>query len=199
MAMAKTNDPLAQALYTDIKTWLPGDILTKVDRASMANSLEVRAPFLDHKFMEWAATLPSGLKLHRGTGKYILKRALEPLLPREILYRPKQGFSMPLSQWFRGRFEQELRSAIASPTLQDTGYFIGAHWNGWSTIMSAAGRITRRSFGWCSCLRFFLSTLLRSGEAPLISPVKAAAKGVGAILLAVFASQALAKEAIWCH
>ena len=123
MAMANTNDPLAQALYTDIKTWLPGDILTKVDRASMANSLEVRAPFLDHQFMEWAATLPVELKLHRGTGKYILKRALEPVLPREILYRPKQGFSMPLSHWFRGPLRAKLRNAIGSPMLQDTGYF----------------------------------------------------------------------------
>jgi asparagine synthase (glutamine-hydrolysing) len=126
MAMANTDDPLAQALYTDMKTWLPGDILTKVDRASMANSLEVRAPFLDHKFVEWAATLPSGLKLHRGTSKYILKRALDPLLPAEILHRPKQGFSMPIAQWFRGPLRARLRSAIASPVLQDTGYFSGA-------------------------------------------------------------------------
>jgi asparagine synthase (glutamine-hydrolysing) len=123
MAMAKTDDPLAQALYTDLKTWLPGDILTKVDRASMANALEVRAPFLDHKFMEWTATLPSALKLHRGTGKYILKRALEPVLPRAILYRPKQGFSMPLSRWFRGPLRSRLRSAIGSSVLQDAGYF----------------------------------------------------------------------------
>ena len=64
----------------------------------MANSLEVRAPFLDHQFVEWAATLPSELKLHRGTSKYILKRALDPILPPEILYRPKQGFSMPIRQ-----------------------------------------------------------------------------------------------------
>ena len=125
MTMAGTSDPLAQVLYTDLKTWLPGDILTKVDRASMANSLEVRAPFLDHKLMEWAATLPSELKLHRSTGKYILKRALEPVLPRKILYRTKQGFSMPLSQWFRGPLRTKLRSAIRSEALQDTGYFRG--------------------------------------------------------------------------
>jgi asparagine synthase (glutamine-hydrolysing) len=124
MAMANTDDPLAQAQYTDFKTWLPGDILTKVDRASMANSLEVRAPFLDHQFVEWAATLPAGLKLHRGTSKYILKRTLKPLLPREILYRPKQGFSMPISHWFRGSLRARLRNAIGSPVLQDTGYFM---------------------------------------------------------------------------
>jgi asparagine synthase (glutamine-hydrolysing) len=123
MAMANTSDPLAQVLYTDLKTWLPGDILTKVDRASMAHSLEVRAPFLDHKFMEWAATLTSGLKLHRGTEKYILKRALEPVLPRKILYRTKQGFSMPLSHWFRGPLRTRVRNAVENPTLLGTEYF----------------------------------------------------------------------------
>jgi asparagine synthase (glutamine-hydrolysing) len=123
MAMANTDDPLAQALYTDLKTWLPGDILTKVDRASMANSLEVRAPFLDHQFVEWAATLPARLKLRSQRSKYVLKRALEPLLPREILYRPKQGFSMPLARWFRGPLRAKLHSAIRSQPLQDTGYF----------------------------------------------------------------------------
>ena len=123
MAMADTDDPLAQALYTDLNTWLPGDILTKVDRASMANSLEVRAPLLDHQLVEWAATLPATLKLRGQSSKYILKRALEPLLPREILYRPKQGFSMPIARWFRGPLREKLRGAIASPLLQDTGYF----------------------------------------------------------------------------
>src|SRR6476469_4717532 len=124
MAAAATDDPLSQVLYADLKTWLPGDILTKVDRASMANSLEVRAPFLDHQFVEWAATLPAGLKLHKGTSKYILKRVLEPLLPRDILYRPKQGFSMPIAHWFRGPLRARLRTAIGSPLLQDTGYFM---------------------------------------------------------------------------
>src|SRR6202030_1691851 len=84
-AAAPTDDPLSRAQYADIKTYLPGDILTKVDRASMANSLEVRAPFLDHGFVEWSAAIPSDLKLHRGEGKYILKRALEDRLPPHIL------------------------------------------------------------------------------------------------------------------
>ena len=123
MAAAATDDPLSQVLYADIKTWLPGDILTKVDRASMANSLEVRAPFLDHQFVEWAATLPSELKLRRGTGKYILKRALDPVLPPDILYRPKQGFAMPLAHWFRGPLRARIRTAIESTKLHDTGYF----------------------------------------------------------------------------
>ena len=123
MASANSDDPLTQALYTDFNTWLPGDILTKVDRASMANSLEVRAPLLDHQFVEWVATLPASLKLHSQSSKYIFKRALEPLLPHEILYRPKQGFSMPLARWLRGPLRAKLRRAITSQLLRDTGYF----------------------------------------------------------------------------
>ncbi len=98
---ADTDDPLSKIQYVDVKTYLTDDILTKVDRASMAVSLEVRAPMLDHKFMECVASMPSSLKLRNGTGKYILKKAFEPILPAEILYRPKQGFAIPLGQWFK--------------------------------------------------------------------------------------------------
>ena len=114
MAKSNTNDPLAQALYTDIKTWLPGDILTKVDRASMANSLEVRAPFLDHKFMEWAATLPSGLKLHRGTGKYILKRALEPTCHARSSIGQSKGSRCRYPSGFEARFGQDFAAPSAA-------------------------------------------------------------------------------------
>jgi asparagine synthase (glutamine-hydrolysing) len=98
---AKTNDPLSRIQYVDIKTYLTDDILVKVDRASMANSLEVRAPMLDHKFMELAATMPSSLKLKGLQGKYILKKSLERILPKEILYRPKMGFGVPIATWLR--------------------------------------------------------------------------------------------------
>lgn len=98
---ADTEDLLSKIQYVDVKTYLTDDILTKVDRASMAVSLEVRAPMLDHKFMECVASIPSNLKLRSGTGKYILKKALEPTLPHNILYRPKQGFAVPLDVWFR--------------------------------------------------------------------------------------------------
>ena len=97
--------------YADFKTYLPGDILTKVDRASMANSLEVRVPLLDHTLVEWAARLPSDLKLHGREGKYVFKDALEPYVSKEILYRPKQGFAVPLATWFRG----PLRAACGIP------------------------------------------------------------------------------------
>lgn len=98
---ADTDDLLSKIQYVDIKTYLTDDILTKVDRASMAVSLEVRAPMLDHKFMECAASIPSNLKLKNGVGKYILKKALESVLPKDILYRSKQGFAVPLDVWFR--------------------------------------------------------------------------------------------------
>jgi len=97
-----------------IKTYLPGDILTKVDRASMANSLEVRAPFLDHRFVEWSATLPASSKLHDGEGKYVLKKSLESRLPENVLYRPKQGFSVPLAQWFRAELRDLTYETIFS-------------------------------------------------------------------------------------
>src|SRR5690606_38360998 len=94
-AEAPRDDPIARAQYIDLKTYLAGDILTKVDRASMAHSLEVRVPILDHTFVEWAAGLSTSLKFKNGSGKYILKRALEEWLPGDVLYRPKMGFAVP--------------------------------------------------------------------------------------------------------
>lgn len=107
-----TDDLLSKIQYVDIKTYLTDDILTKVDRASMAVSLEVRAPMLDHKFLELAAAIPSSLKLHNGTGKYILKKALEPVLPANILYRQKQGFAVPLDVWFRRELKEMAHHVI---------------------------------------------------------------------------------------
>ena len=98
---ADTHDLLSRIQYVDMKTYLPDDILVKVDRASMAVSLEVRAPLLDHLFVEMVATIPSSLKLRGRTGKYIFKKALAAVLPPEILYRKKQGFAVPLAHWFR--------------------------------------------------------------------------------------------------
>ena len=109
---ADTSDLLSKIQYVDIKTYLTDDILTKVDRASMAVSLEVRAPMLDHKFLELAASIPSELKLHNGTGKYVLKKALEPILPESILYRPKQGFAVPLGIWLRRELKDMARQVI---------------------------------------------------------------------------------------
>ncbi len=94
-------DHVSRILYTDMKTFLPGDILVKVDRMSMAHSLEVRAPLLDHRVIEYAARIPSQLKLKKQEKKYILKECFKSLLPDEILYRKKMGFSVPLASWLR--------------------------------------------------------------------------------------------------
>lgn len=123
MGAADTDDPVSQIQYADMKTYLPGDILTKVDRASMAHSLEVRVPLLDHPFAEWGAGLAPDMKMRGREGKYIFKKALEPLLPEDILYRPKMGFAVPLASWFRNELRDRLRSAIKSPALKDSGIF----------------------------------------------------------------------------
>ncbi|MFZ4289637.1 XrtA/PEP-CTERM system amidotransferase [Variovorax sp. HJSM1_2] len=122
-AKANTDDPLALIQYLDIKTYLVGDINTKVDRASMAHSLEVREPLLDHELLEWLATLPSSIKIKGQEGKYLLKKAMEPLLPNDVLYRPKMGFSVPLARWFRGPLRQRVRDAVLGPRLAATGWF----------------------------------------------------------------------------
>ncbi|MFL6439664.1 MAG: asparagine synthase (glutamine-hydrolyzing) [Terriglobales bacterium] len=118
------SDALGEVLYLDTKTYLPGDILTKVDRMSMANSLEVRAPLLDHCFAEWVAKLSPRWKLRRGEPKYILKRLAERLgVPRDVLYRKKQGFSMPLVHWFRQRPMPSLLEILLEPKTMQRGYF----------------------------------------------------------------------------
>ena len=117
------EDPLRMAQYLDFKTYLPGDILTKVDRASMAHSLEVRVPFLDHEFVGWTARLPTAMKLRGGSGKDVLKKALEPVLPREVLYRSKMGFAVPLDIWFRGSLEERIASSLGGSVLADSGVF----------------------------------------------------------------------------
>lgn len=120
---ANTDDPLALIQYLDYKTWLVGDINTKVDRASMAHSLEVREPLMDHQLIEWLATLPSSLKINAGEGKYVFKKAFEPLLPHDILYRSKMGFSVPLASWLRGPLTERMRESVLSPRMLDSGYF----------------------------------------------------------------------------
>ncbi|WP_297359030.1 XrtA/PEP-CTERM system amidotransferase [Thauera sp.] len=122
-AAAGTDDALALIQYLDLKTYLVGDINTKVDRASMAHSLEVREPLMDHKLVEWLATLPSGLKIQGNEGKYLFKKAMEPHLPNDVLYRPKMGFAVPLERWFRGPLKQRVRDAVLGHTLAATGIF----------------------------------------------------------------------------
>jgi len=122
-ARAGTDDALALVQYLDLKTYLVGDINTKVDRASMAHSLEVREPLMDHPLVEWLATLPRALKVSGSEGKLLLKKAMEPHLPHDVLYRPKMGFAVPLARWFRGPLRQRVREAVLGERLADTGWF----------------------------------------------------------------------------
>ena len=122
-ARAGTDDPLALIQYLDLKTYLVGDINTKVDRASMAHSLEVREPLMDHELVEWLATLPTSIKMRGQEGKYILKKAMEPFLPNEVLYRPKMGFAVPLARWFRGPLRQRVQDGLLGDRLAATGWF----------------------------------------------------------------------------
>ena len=122
-ARAPSDHPLSLVQYLDLKTYLVGDINTKVDRASMAHSLEVREPLMDHPLVEWLSNLPPDFKLRNGEGKVLLKKALGPYLPREILYRPKMGFAVPLARWFRGPLREPVRKAVLGSVLAETGWF----------------------------------------------------------------------------
>ena len=122
-ARAQTDDPLALIQYLDLKTYLVGDINTKVDRASMAHALEVREPLMDHTLVEWMAGLPRDFKVRRGEGKWLLKKSMQARLSKDVLYRPKMGFAVPLARWFRGPLRERMRSALLEGRLQDTGYF----------------------------------------------------------------------------
>jgi asparagine synthase (glutamine-hydrolysing) len=120
---ADTDDLLSRIQYIDFKTYLVDDILTKVDRASMANSLEVRVPILDHEFVELVANIPSNLKLNGHTSKYIFKKAAGRLLPDEILKRRKMGFSIPIGEWLKGELKPLLYDTILSKEFGERGLF----------------------------------------------------------------------------
>jgi asparagine synthase (glutamine-hydrolysing) len=98
---SRAKDPVNRVIDVDIKTYLADNILTKVDIASMAHSLEVRCPLIDQEVMKFAASLPGSMKIRRMTTKYLLRQVAEELLPRRILTRPKQGFGLPIDRWMR--------------------------------------------------------------------------------------------------
>lgn len=129
MRAAPARSGIDRAQYADLKFWLPGDILTKVDRTSMAVSLEAREPLLDHRLIEFAAALPESLRLRRGEGKWLLKKTMRRYLPDEILYRQKQGFVTPIAGWFRGPLAGAARAIGSSEALARTGWFDSARLN----------------------------------------------------------------------
>lgn len=117
------RDYLDKLMYVDTHLWLPDDLLTKVDRATMRYSLEARVPYLDHRFFEFCARLDPRLKVRGRTGKWLLKRVAEKYLPREVVHRNKQGFVMPLSEWLAGRLQHEMRAALAPTAFGRRGLF----------------------------------------------------------------------------
>jgi asparagine synthase (glutamine-hydrolysing) len=121
---APAEDPLGRVLYLDSKTYLPGDILTKVDRMSMATSLEARVPILDHIVLEWVTGLAPEWKLRGREQKYLLKKLAERVgVPREVLYRPKQGFALPLRHWMRHELKELIVTALTESRTMQRGYF----------------------------------------------------------------------------
>ena len=123
MSAAPAQSGLDQAQYADMKLWLPGDILTKVDRTSMAVGLEAREPLLDHRLLEFAASLPDKMRIRGGQGKWLMKKTMETYLPKDILYRPKMGFVTPIDQWFRGALASEARALSTSLTFSQMDLF----------------------------------------------------------------------------
>jgi asparagine synthase (glutamine-hydrolysing) len=132
-------DPVDGVISADVQTYLPGDLLVKLDTATMANSLEARSPFLDHEVMEFAARLRPNLKVRDQTGKYLLKQAGHGWIPDEILHARKKGFGVPIAEWLRGPLRSMTRDALADSVARQRGYFrpevvealIERHQNGW--------------------------------------------------------------------
>jgi asparagine synthase (glutamine-hydrolysing) len=136
---APARDPLSRVLYLDTKTYLPGDILTKVDRMSMLASLEVRVPMLDHLFLEWVAGLPPDWKMRGTKQKYILAKLAQRVgVPKDVLDRPKQGFALPLRHWMRNELRDLIVSVLQDSSTVQRGYFnppgvqrlLGEHFEG---------------------------------------------------------------------
>ena len=123
MRQARPMDALAQQQYVDVKTYLVDDILTKVDRMSMAVSLEARVPLLDYRIVEFALNLPPQMKLNRDTTKAILRRVMADRLPPAVLEKPKEGFSIPLKHWLRGELRPLMSDLLSAETVRRRGYF----------------------------------------------------------------------------
>ena len=150
--MAAGRDPVTRAMVADLLTYLPGDLLVKVDIASMAHGLECRGPFLDHRVVELALAMPLDrkLRLRKGRSKVILKRAFADLLPPPIRTRPKMGFGVPIDRWFRGELKDELRSGPARPRRASPAASSGPRpSSGWSTSTSTADATTPIGSGPC--------------------------------------------------
>jgi asparagine synthase (glutamine-hydrolysing) len=125
--LAGERDWISAVQYGDLQTYLPLDVLTKVDRMTMAHSIEARPPLLDHRLVEFAATIPARFRLHGGTTKYLFKQAMRGILPDEIIDRPKQGFAVPLAHWFRGPLAGFARDILLSDSCRQRGILNTEH------------------------------------------------------------------------
>ena len=123
MKISHRSGLLPQMLYADLKTYLPNDLLTKVDIVSMVHSLEVRVPFLDHELVEFAAKIPPELKIRGEVSKYILKQTVSGVVPPSVLKKKKQGFALPLAKWFRGELKEFAQETLTSTTFKNRGLF----------------------------------------------------------------------------
>jgi asparagine synthase (glutamine-hydrolysing) len=123
LAKTKASDPLNRMLYVDSKTWLPDDLLVKADKITMANSVELRVPLLDHVILEYAATLPPALKVHGTETKYLLKKTFENIVPQEILERKKTGFPVPYERWLNNEMRGYTSEILLDESTLRRGYF----------------------------------------------------------------------------
>jgi asparagine synthase (glutamine-hydrolysing) len=120
---SRADSDIGRIMDVDANTYLPGDLLVKMDIATMANSVEARSPFLDHQLMEWAAGLPADLKIRSGTTKYLLKKAVAEWLPAELIGRPKMGFGVPLAAWLRTELRELSWDVLTDATARSRGFF----------------------------------------------------------------------------
>jgi asparagine synthase (glutamine-hydrolysing) len=118
---AGARDELDRLIYQDLRLRLPELLLMRVDKLTMANAVEARVPFLDHELVELAMAMPASEKIRDGVGKHVLKRAVSDLLPNDLLWRPKQGFGTPVSQWFRGPLGKQLEERLARSHINELG------------------------------------------------------------------------------
>jgi Asparagine synthase (glutamine-hydrolyzing) len=126
-ASVRTGEDLDRLLYIDSKTYLPGDILTKVDRMSMAVSLEARTPLLDHRLIDFVTRIPASLKIAGVETKRIFKRAVSDLIPEQVLHRAKQGFGIPIPKWINEELRGRIRETLTEPLTRQRGYFDTAY------------------------------------------------------------------------